>query len=92
MTSSCKSSFSRAVHVALGGHSATESAAFLLQSVDSLDKARQGLLGSLLSLKSGGWAYILLDSSAVSFKTRGSGSRPALTGVIDQGRGAKVGC
>ena len=68
MTSSCKSSFSRAVHVALGAHLSTESAAFLLQGVDSLEKARQALLGSLLFLKSGEWAYIPLDSSAVSFK------------------------
>ena len=68
MTSSCKSSFSRAVHVALGAHLSTESATFLLQGVDSLEKARQAILGSLLFLKSGEWAYIPLDSSAVTFK------------------------
>ena len=51
--------------LAVGAFCASASAIFLLQSVDTLEKARQGLPGSLLLLKSGGWGYIPLDKTSV---------------------------
>ena len=87
MISGCDSDFSQAVYKALGALSARASDAFLLQSLDSLQKARQALQGSLLVLKSGGWAYIPLIETGVSVR---NGTLYALVRPSSGGKGKAV--
>ena len=87
MISGCDSDFSQAVYKALGALSVRASDAFLLQSLDSLQKARQALQGSLLVLKSGGWAYIPLIETSVSVR---NGTLYALVRPSSGGKGKTV--
>jgi hypothetical protein len=96
MASSCDSEFSLKVIEAVGAYAAGASAVCLLQCTNSVGKARSQLLGSLLKLKAGGWAYIPLEESSVVLKkgavcvvVRPSSGQPAKeVPVLDIGKTA----
>ena len=65
MASSCASVFSSRTLNATGAFLTGASDVYLLQCVNSVGTARQGLLGSLLRCRTGGWAYVPLEESSL---------------------------
>ena len=100
MASSCDPEFSLKVIEAAGAYAAGASAVCLLQCTNSVGKAKSQLLGSLLKLKSGGWAYIPLEESSVVVKKGAvcvvvrpsSGQQGKEVPVLNLAKVASVGC